>query len=63
MKISGHYRVHTLAYSSVPKMRAGPNKRAGWNLDKNQISVQGTILLKILIIRDFIYSLNVKKAK
>ena len=35
----------------------------GGILTKNQISVHGGILLKILIIRDFIYSLNFKKAK
>ena len=29
-------------YSSVP------NKRTGWNFDKNSISVQGGILIKIL---------------
>ena len=46
-------------YSSFPNKRAGPNRK----FDKNQISVQGGNLLKILIIRDFIYSLNVKKAK
>ena len=32
-------------YSSVP------NKRTGWNFDKNQISVQGGILIKILECR------------
>ena len=34
-------------YSSVPNKRTGPNKRVGWNFDKNQISVQGGILIKI----------------
>ena len=37
-----------LVYSSVPDKRTGPNKRTGWNFDKNQISVQGGILIKIL---------------
>ena len=36
------------AYSSVPNKRTGPNKPTGWNFDKNQISVQGGILIKIL---------------
>ena len=35
-------------YSSIPNKRTGPNKRTtGWNFDKNQISVQGGILIKI----------------
>ena len=38
-------------YSSVPNKRIGPNKRTGWNFDKNQISVQGGILIKILEYR------------
>ena len=38
-------------YSSVPNKRTGPNKRKGWNYDKNQISVQGGILIKILECR------------
>ena len=38
-------------YSSVPNKRTGPNKQAGWNFDKNQISVQGGILIKILDYR------------
>ena len=29
-----------VSYSSDPNKHAGPNKRAGWNLDKNSISVQ-----------------------
>ena len=33
------------AYSSLP------NKRTGWNFNKNQISVQGGILIKILECR------------
>ena len=38
----------SVIYSSVPNKRAGLNKRAGWNFGKNQISVQGGTLLKIL---------------
>ena len=38
-------------YSSVPNKRTGPNKRTRWNFDKNQISVQGGILIKILEYR------------
>ena len=38
-------------YSSLPNERTGPNKRTGWNFDKNQISVQGGILIKILEYR------------
>ena len=37
-----------IVYSSVPKKRTGPNKRTGWNFDKNQISVQGGILIQVL---------------
>ena len=32
-------------YSSVANKRTGPNKRTGWNSDKNQIIVQGGIKL------------------
>ena len=39
------------SYSSLPNNRTGPNKRTGWNFDKNQISVQGGILIKILDYR------------
>ena len=35
-------------YSSLPNKRTGPNKCTGWNFDKNQISVQGEILIKVL---------------
>ena len=38
-------------YSSVPNKRTGKNKCTGWNFDKNQISVQGGILIKILEYR------------
>ena len=38
-------------YSSLPNKRTGPNKGTGWNFDKNQISVQGGILKKILEYR------------
>ena len=38
-------------YSSLSNKRTGPNKRTGWNFDKNQISVQGGILIKILECR------------
>ena len=38
-------------YSSLPNKRTGPNKHTGWNFDKNQISVQGGILIKILECR------------
>ena len=38
-------------YSSVPNKRTGPNKCTRWNFDKNQISVQGGILMKILEYR------------
>ena len=31
--------------------RTGPIKRIGWNFDKNQISVRGGILIKILEYR------------
>ena len=34
-----------------PNKRTCPNKRTGWNFDKNQISVQGGILFKILDCR------------
>ena len=37
--------VNAHLYSSLP------NKRTAWNFDKNQISVQGTILIKILECR------------
>ena len=40
-----------LCYSSLPNKRTDPNKRTGWNFDKNQISVQGEILIKILECR------------
>ena len=32
-------------------MRTGPNKSTGWNFDKNQISVQDGIFIKILEYR------------
>ena len=38
-------------YSSVPNKRTSPNMRTGWNFDRNQISVQGEILIKILEYR------------
>ena len=38
-------------YSSLPNKHTGQNKRTGWNFDKNQISVQGGILIKILEYR------------
>ena len=38
-------------YSSLPNKRTVPNKRTGWNFDKNQVSVQGGILIKILEYR------------
>ena len=38
-------------YSSLRNKRTGPNKRTGWNFDKNQISLQGGILIKILEYR------------
>ena len=38
-------------YSSVPNKRTSPNKRTGWSFDKNQISVQGGILIKIIECR------------
>ena len=41
----------TSKYSSVPNKRTCPNKRTWWNFDKNQISVQGGILIKILECR------------
>ena len=40
-----------MTYSSVPNKITGPNKRTGWNFDKNQISVQSEILIKILECR------------
>ena len=42
---------YSATYSSVPNKRTGPNKPTGWNFDKNQISVQGGILIKILEYR------------
>ena len=43
----------TSVYSSIPNKRTGPNKHehTGRNFDKNQISVQGGILIKILECR------------
>ena len=38
-------------YSNLPNKLTGPNERTGWNFDKNQISVQGGILIKILEYR------------
>ena len=38
----------TKHYSSLSNKRTGPNKRTGWNFDKNQISVQNGILIKML---------------
>ena len=38
-------------YSSVPNKSTGPNKRTGWNFDKNKMSIQGGILIKILEYR------------
>ena len=35
-----------------PNKHTGRNKRTGWNFDKNQISVQGGILIKILEYRE-----------
>ena len=69
-----HYFNNTGPNSSVPNKRVDPNKRAraGWNFDKNEvtvqsrISVQGGILPKIRSIgrfihnnKNFIYFLNV----
>ena len=45
------FSVNYNAYSSLPNKRTGPKKRTGWNFDKNQISVQGGILIKILECR------------
>ena len=42
---------HACAYSSVPNKRTGPKGRTRWNFDKNQISVQGGILIKKLECR------------
>ena len=33
----------SLYYSSDPNKRAGPNKRTGWNFEKNQLRVQGRV--------------------
>ena len=38
-------------YSTVPNKLTDLNKRTGWNFDKNQISVQVGILIKILEYR------------
>ena len=38
-------------YTSLPNKRTGPIKRTGWNFYKNQISIQGGILIKILECR------------
>ena len=45
--------IHALysMYSSLLNKRTGPNKRTGWTFDKNQISVEGGILIKILEYR------------
>ena len=43
--INGRPSKNWFLYSSLP------NKRTGWNFDKNQISVQGGILIKILEYR------------
>ena len=43
-----HVKAH---YSSVTNKSTGPNKRTGWTFDKNQISVQGGILIKIVECR------------
>ena len=45
------YFIICVMYSSLPNKRPGPNKRTGWNFDKNQISVQGGILIKTLEYR------------
>ena len=44
--IGNHGSAEEGYYSSVPSKRTGPNKRTGWNFDKNQISVQGEIWSK-----------------
>ena len=46
----------TLHYSvpnkrTGPNKSTGPNKRTGWNFDKNKMSIQGGILIKILEYR------------
>ena len=41
-------------YSSLPNKRTGPKKRTGWNFEKNQISVQYGILIKIRDLPEYL---------